>query len=82
MHVHKLPSRKKTKRRESQQVHFQHVWDSGSRNKTSEISKHALSEIARLRLAEQNVGNLKKKRTFKNSGPPVRRTTRRKSQKL
>ena len=48
---------------------------------TSTISKHALSETLGARFAEQNVGNLKNC-SFRNSGTPVRRTRRRKSQKL
>ena len=43
------------------------------------ISRNALSEILRLRCAEQHVGNIKN-RTSKNSGTPVRRTKRRKYQ--
>ena len=56
-------------------------WDSWAQNKTSEISKNALSGIMGLVCAEHDVGNLKKC-TFCNSGTPVRRAERRKSQKL
>ena len=66
---------RKTKRHKSQKMHFQEFWDSCMLNKASEISKNAL-----LGCAEQNVGNLKNC-TFRNSGTPVRRTKRRKSQK-
>ena len=55
-------------------------WDSWAQNKTSKISKLALSEFLRLLCAEQHVGNFKTC-TFGNSGTPVRRTRRRKSQK-
>ena len=61
-------------------MHFQDFWDSCAQNKTSEISKNALSGFLGLLCAEQNVGNLKSW-TFKNSGIPVRRTRRRQSQK-
>ena len=62
-------------------MHFQEFWDSCAQNKTSEILKTALSRILGLLCAEQNVRNFKK-RTFRKSGTPVRRTKRRKSQKL
>ena len=45
------------------------------------IWKHAISGILGLLCAEQNVGNLKKC-TFRNSGTPVRRAKRRKSQEM
>ena len=67
--------------RKSQKMHFQEFWDSWSQNKTSEISKNALSVILGLLRAEQDVGNLKNC-TFRNSGTPVCRTRRRKSQKV
>ena len=51
------------------------------KNMTSTNSKHALSESLGAWFAEQNVGNFKKC-TFSNSGTPVRRTRRRKSQKM
>ena len=57
-------------------MHFQ---DFLAQNKTSEISKIALSGILGLLGAEQDVGNLKKC-TFRNSGTSVRRTRRQKSQ--
>ena len=38
---------------------FQEVWHSRAQNKTSEMSKNALSEIMGLVCAEQNVGNIK-----------------------
>ena len=56
-------------------------WDSCAQNKTSEISKIALSRILGLLCTEQDVGNFKKC-TFKYFGTPVRRTRRRKSQKI
>ena len=43
--------------------------------------KNALSQIVGLQVAEQIVGNFKQC-TFKISGTPARRTTRRKSQKM
>ena len=49
----------RTKRRKSQQMHFQELWDSCAQNKTSEISRDALSEIVGLQFAEPIVGNLK-----------------------
>ena len=72
---------RRTKRRKSQQIDFQEFWDSCAQNKTSEISKNTLFEIIGLQCAEQNVGHLKTW-TFMNAGTPVRRTKRRKSQKL
>ena len=65
--------------RTSQELHFPEFWDSCAQNKTSEISKNALSRILRLLCAEQDAENLKTC-TFRNSGTPVRRTRRRKSQ--
>ena len=65
----------------SQKSDFQEFWDSCAQNKTSEISKSRLSGILGLLCAEQDVGNLKKC-TFRSSGTPVRRTRRRKSQKM
>ena len=82
-------------------MHFQEFWDSCAQNKTSKISKnafqgilgllcaeqtvgnlkHALSGILRLLYVEQDIGNLKTC-TFRNSGAPVRKTKRRKSQNL
>ena len=70
---------RRTKRQKYQQMHFQEFWDSCAQNKTSEIPRAELSGILGLLCAEQNVGNLKKC-TFRNSGTPVRRTDRRKSQ--
>ena len=90
-----------TQRRNIKKVCVQEFWESCAQNKTSEISKNALSGILGLLWAEQNVGNLKngltgmlgllrteqdigniKKCTFRNYGTPVRRTRRRKSQKM
>ena len=65
----------------SRKSDFQEFWDSCAQNKASEISKHGLSGILGLLCAEQDVGDLKKC-TFRNSGTPVRRTRRRKSQKM
>ena len=62
-------------------INFLEFWDSCAQNRTSEISKNAVSGIMGLLCAEQDVGNLKKW-TFRNSGTPVRRTRRRKSQKM
>ena len=70
-----------TKRRKSGQKYLQEFWDSCAQNKTSEISKNQLPEILGLLCAEQDVGNLKKC-IFWNSGTPVRRTRRRKSQNM
>ena len=70
-----------TNRRKFQKMHFQKFWDSCAHNKTSEISKNTFPGILGLLWAEQNVGNLKKC-PFRNSGAPVRRTKRRKSQKV
>ena len=72
---------RRTKRRKSQNIHFQDFWDSCAWNKTSEISKNALSGIMGPLNAEQHVGNLKKC-TFMNYGTPVRRTKRQISQKI
>ena len=72
---------RRTRRRKSQQTHVQEFWDSCAQNKTSKISKNAFSGILGLLCAEQDVGNLKKC-TFRNSGTPVRRTRRRKYQKM
>ena len=41
-------------------VNVQEFWDSCAQNKTSEISKNALSRIPGLLCAEQDVGNLNK----------------------
>ena len=65
----------------SKKTEFQEFWDSCAQNKTSEISKIALSGILGLLGAEQNVRNLKTC-TFRNSGTPGRRTKRQKSQKM
>ena len=70
---------RRTKRRTSQDMHFQEFWDSCAQNKTSEISNNGLSRILGLLCA--NVGNLKKW-IVRNSGTPVRRTRRRKSQQI
>ena len=72
---------RRTRRRKSRKVHFQEFWDSCAQNKTLEISTNALSGIRGLLCAEQNIGKLNKC-TFRNSGTPVRRTKRRKSQQL
>ena len=72
---------RRTRRQKSQKMHFREFWDSCARSKTSEISENALSGILGLLCAEQDVGNFKKC-TFKNSGTPVRRTRRRKFQKM
>ena len=71
---------RRTGRRKSQRMHFQEFWHSCAQNKTSNISKHALSVILGLLCAKQSVGNLNKC-TFRNFRTPVRRTTRRKSKK-
>ena len=57
---------RRRRRRKSQKMDFQEFWDSCALNKTSEISKHALSGILGLLCAEQGVGNLKTC-TFRNS---------------
>ena len=63
------------------QMCFQEFWDSCAQNKTSEISNNALELILGLLCAEQNVENLNKC-TFRNCGTPIRRRTRRESQKV
>ena len=50
---------RRPKRRTSEQMYFQEFWDSCAQNKTSKISRNALSRILGLLYAEQNVGNLK-----------------------
>ena len=62
-------------------MHFHKFWDSCAQNKMSEISTNAPSGILGLPCVEQHVGNLNKW-TFMNSWTPVRRTRRRKSQKM
>ena len=64
------PPVRRTKRQKSQKMNVQKVWDSCAQDKTSEISKHALSGILGLLCAEQNVGNLKNC-TFRKSGSLV-----------
>ena len=51
---------RRTRRRKSQNMHFQEFWDSCAQNRTSEISNIALSRILGLLCAEQDVTNLKK----------------------
>ena len=72
---------RRAKRRKYQHMNFQEFWDSCAQNKRSEISTIALSGNRGLLCAEQNVGNINKS-TFRNSGTPVRRTKRRKFQKM
>ena len=72
---------RRTERQKSQKMHFQEFRDSRAQNKTLKISKIALSRIMGLLCAEQDVGNFKKC-TYKNSRTPVRKTRRRKSQKM
>ena len=72
---------RRTKRRKSKQMDFQEFWDSCAQNRTSEMSNNVLSELMGLLCSEKNVGN-RGKRTFRNSGMPVSRTTRRKYQKM
>ena len=55
---------RRTKLQKSQKMNCQEFWDSCAQNKTSEISKNALSVIMGLLCAEQDVGNLKKNDTF------------------
>ena len=76
-----LVSRKKQPQK-SQKIHFRVFGDSCAQNKTSEISNNALSGILGLLCAEQDVGNLNLNCTFRSSRTPVRRTRRRKSQKM
>ena len=71
---------RRTKRRKSKNMDFQEFGDACAQNKTSEISRNALSEILRLLCAEQDVGNVKKCIVIM-YGTSVRRTKRRKSQK-
>ena len=49
-----------TKRRQSQNMHFQKIWDYSAQSQASEISKHAPSTSLGLLRAEQHVGNLNK----------------------
>ena len=72
---------RRTRRRKAQKLHCLEFWDSCAQNRTSEISKNALSGILGLLFAEQNVGNLNNY-TFRNYATPVRRTRRRKYQKM
>ena len=72
---------RRTKRRKSKQIYFQDLLSPFAQNKTSEISNNARSGIKGLLCAEQDVGNLKKG-TSRNSGSPLRRTRRRKFQKM
>ena len=69
------------KRRKYRALHVQKCSDSCAQNKKSEISKNAWLGRVGLLFAERNVRNLKKC-TFKIYGTPVRRTNRRKSQKM
>ena len=64
-----------------QKTDFQEFWDSCAQSKTSKISKHGLSGILGLLCAEHDVGHVKAL-TFRNSGTPVRRIKRRKSQQM
>ena len=75
------PPVRRSESRKSRKMHFQKFWDSCAQNNTAEILKNELSGILGLLCAEQDVGNLKIC-TFRNSGTPVRRTRRRKSQEL
>ena len=50
---------RRTQRQKPHKMYFQEFWDSCAQNKTSEISKNALSLILGLLCAEQDVGNLK-----------------------
>ena len=50
---------RRTRRRRSQKMVFQELWDSCAQTNTSEISKNGLSGIVGLLCAEQHVGNLK-----------------------
>ena len=70
---------RRARRRKSHDMDFQEFWNSCAQNKTSEISNNALSGMVGLLCAEQDAGNLRKC-TFNNSGTPVRRTRRQKSQ--
>ena len=72
---------RRAKRRKSQRMHFQDFWDSRAQDRTSEISKHALSRILGLLCAEQNVRNLNTC-TFSNSGTSVRKPKRRKYEQM
>ena len=49
---------RRTKRRKSQNMHFQKFCGSCTQNKTPKISKLALAEILGFLCAEQNVGNV------------------------
>ena len=72
---------RRTERRKSKQNALSEILGLlGAEQNVGNLKKHALSGILGLLCAEQDVGNLKKC-TSKNSGTPVRRTRRRKSQK-
>ena len=72
---------RRAKRRKPQTLLFQEFCDSCAQNKTSEISINALSGIMGVLYAEHGAENLNNC-PFRNSGTPVRRTRRRKSQKM
>ena len=72
---------RRTRRRKSQQMHFQKLWESCAHEKNVGISNDVLSGILGFLCAEQNRENFKKW-TFRNSGTPVRRTKRRTSHKM
>ena len=72
---------RRTKRRKSQQMDVQKLWDSCAQNKTSEISTNVLSGILGL-LLRGTKRRKSQKCTFRKSGPPVRRTERRESQRM
>ena len=49
---------RRTRRRKTQQMNFQELWDSCAQNRTSETSKNARLGTMELLCAGQNVGNL------------------------
>ena len=58
---------RRTRRRKSQNMHFQELWDSCAQNKTSTISKNTLSEIVGLRFPVQT-SEISKSALSKNMG--------------
>ena len=72
---------RRARRRKPQQLHSQEFWDSCAEQDVGNLEQNALSKIVGLLCAEQNVGILEHM-FFRNSGTPVRRTRRRKSQKM
>ena len=74
---------RRTRRRKPQKLHCLEFWYSCAQNRTSEISRIPLSGMLGLLCAMCRTKRRKfQKCTFRNSGTPVRRRTRRKSQQM